>query len=63
VTESAEAEEWHRVIRAAVRECPEAWWLQSEAGPVTVEALNVCVRESQGDDRDERAVEAEPGSL
>ena len=43
MTESVEAQEWHRVIRAAVRECLETWWLQSEAGPVTVEALEAIL--------------------
>ena len=46
MTESAEAREWHRIIRAAVRECLETWWLQSEAGPVTVEALEAIVARS-----------------
>jgi hypothetical protein len=29
---SAEAREWHRIIRACVRECLEAWTLQAQAG-------------------------------
>jgi hypothetical protein len=28
---------------ASVRECLETWWLQHEAGPVTVEALEAIV--------------------
>ena len=36
--ESAEAQEWHRIIRASVRECLETWVLQAQAGPVSVEA-------------------------
>ena len=43
MNESAEAREFHRVIRASVRECLETWWLQSEAGPVTVEALETIL--------------------
>ena len=40
---SAEAREWHRIIRASVRECLETWRLQAKAGPVTVEALETIV--------------------
>ena len=40
MTESAEAQEWHRIIRASVRECLETWQLQSKDGSVTVEALD-----------------------
>ncbi len=36
--ESPDAHEWHRIIRASVRERLETWQLQSKAGPVTVEA-------------------------
>ena len=43
MNESAEAREFHRVIRAAVRECVETWRLQREAGPVTAEALETIV--------------------
>jgi hypothetical protein len=32
-------EEWHRIIRASVRECLETWVLQAQAGSVTGEAL------------------------
>jgi hypothetical protein len=35
---SPEAAEWHRIIRASVRECLETWQLQSRNGPVTVES-------------------------
>jgi hypothetical protein len=41
--ESAEAREWHRIIRASVRECLETWQLQAKAGPVTVEALEMIL--------------------
>ena len=41
--ESPEAPEWHCIIRASVRECLEAWHLQSKNGPVTVEALEAIV--------------------
>jgi hypothetical protein len=34
------------VIRATVRECLETWGLQSEAGPVTVEALETILARS-----------------
>jgi hypothetical protein len=40
---SPEAHEWHRIIRASVRECLEAWTLQAQAGPVTVEALEAIL--------------------
>jgi hypothetical protein len=40
---SAEAQEWHRIIRASVRECLETWVLQAQAGPVTVEALETIL--------------------
>ena len=39
MADSAEARQWHGIIRAAVRECAETWILQAQAGPVTVEAL------------------------
>jgi hypothetical protein len=41
--ESAEAREWHRIVRASVRECCETWRLQTQAGPATVEALEAIV--------------------
>ena len=41
--ESPGAAEWHRIIRASVRECLETWRLQSKAGPVTVEALETIL--------------------
>ena len=41
--ESSEAREWHRIVRASVRECLETWVLQAQAGPVTVEALETIV--------------------
>jgi uncharacterized protein (DUF362 family) len=40
---SAEAREWHRIIRASVRECVETWGLHAEAGPVTVEAMETIL--------------------
>jgi hypothetical protein len=43
VTESAEARDFHRIIRASVRECLETWGLQAQAGRVTVEALEAIV--------------------
>ena len=36
---SNEARHWNGLIRGAVRECLETWLLQSQAGPVTMEAL------------------------
>jgi len=44
--ESAEAREWHHIIRASVRECLETWQLQSKAGPVTVDALEAILGRS-----------------
>jgi hypothetical protein len=41
--ESAEAHEFHRVIRASVRDCLETWRLQTQAAPVTAEALELVV--------------------
>jgi len=46
VSESADAREWHRIIRASVRECLETWTLQSKDGPVTVEALEAILSRS-----------------
>jgi len=46
VSPSPEAPEWHRIIRASVRECLETWQLQSKAGPVTVEALEAILSRS-----------------
>ncbi len=43
---SSEAREWHRIIRAPVRECLETWQLQAKAGPVTVEALETILARS-----------------
>jgi hypothetical protein len=40
---SAEAREWHRIIRASVRECLETWQLQAKGGPVTVEAMEAIL--------------------
>jgi hypothetical protein len=40
---SAEAREWHRIIRASVRECLETWTLQAQAGPVTVEVMETIL--------------------
>jgi hypothetical protein len=40
---SAEAREWHRIIPASVRECVETWALQTQAGPVSVEALETIL--------------------
>jgi hypothetical protein len=42
MSESAEAREWHRIVRASVRECLETWTLQAR-GPVTVEALETTL--------------------
>jgi len=39
MAESADARNWHGLVRGAVRECLETWLLQAHAGPVTVEAL------------------------
>ncbi len=39
MSDSIEAREWHRIIRASVRECLDTWGLQAQAGPVTVDAL------------------------
>jgi hypothetical protein len=46
VPRSPEAAEWHRIIRASVRECLETWHLQSKDGPVTVEALKAILSRS-----------------
>jgi hypothetical protein len=43
---SPEAHEWHRIIRASVRECLKTWHLQSKDGPVTVEALEAILSRS-----------------
>ena len=43
---SAEAQEWHRIIRASVRECLQTWHLQSKDGPVTVEVLEAILSRS-----------------
>src|SRR5262249_53586939 len=43
VPASPEAQEWHRIIRASVRECLETWQLQSKDGPVTAEALEAIL--------------------
>ena len=40
---SAEAREWHPIIRASVRKCLETWLLPAQAGPVTVEALETIL--------------------
>src|SRR5262249_20204894 len=32
-SDSAEAQEWHRIIRASVRACRETWRLQASGGP------------------------------
>jgi hypothetical protein len=39
MADSAEARNWHGLIRRSVRECLETWLLQAQAGPVTAEAL------------------------
>jgi hypothetical protein len=44
--DSPEAREWHRIIRASVRECLETWQLQSKNSPVTVEALEAILSRS-----------------
>jgi hypothetical protein len=38
-----EAREWHRIIRASVREACEAWRLQTETAPPTPEALETIL--------------------
>ena len=43
MSDSAEAHEWHRIIRAFVRECLETWRLQASGGPVTGEALEAIL--------------------
>jgi hypothetical protein len=43
MSESTEAREWHRIVRASVRECVETWVLQVQAGPVSVEALETIL--------------------
>jgi hypothetical protein len=43
MAESSEAREWHRIIRASVRECLETWVLQAQAGQVTVEAVETTL--------------------
>jgi hypothetical protein len=43
MTDAPEAAEWHRIIRAAVRECLETYQLQAQAGPVTVPALETIL--------------------
>ena len=46
MSELAEAREWHRIIRTSVRECLETWQLQSQTGPVTVEAPEAILSRS-----------------
>jgi hypothetical protein len=43
MSESAEAREWHRIIRASVRECLETWMLQAQAGSVIMQALETIL--------------------
>jgi len=43
MSESAEAREWHRVIRTSVCECLETWVLQAQTGSVSVEALEAIL--------------------
>jgi len=43
MTAPAEAPEWHRIIRASVRECLETYLLQAQAGSVTVGALETIL--------------------
>ncbi len=59
--ESSDAHEWHRIIRASVRECLEAWTLQAQAGTVTVEALETILARSTVPIR--RQVEERPPEL
>jgi hypothetical protein len=47
---SAEAQEWHRIIRASVRDCLETWTLQAQGGPVSVEALETILARRHGSD-------------
>lgn len=37
------AEEWHRFVRASVRECLETWVLQAQAGPMRPETLETIL--------------------
>ena len=39
----AEAREWHRLVRAAVRECLETWRLQARGGALSPAALETIV--------------------
>jgi hypothetical protein len=43
MSEPAEAREWHRIIRASVRECLETYLLQAQVGPVTAENLETIL--------------------
>src|SRR5262249_61650600 len=69
MSDSAEAREWHRIIRASVRECLETWRLQASGGPVTVEALEailaratvLILRQLEGRPRAEDRALARPG--
>jgi len=40
---TTEAREWHRIVRASVRECLETWMLQAQGGSVTVEAMEAIL--------------------
>jgi hypothetical protein len=40
---STKAEELHRIIRASVRDMPDAYRLQAQAGPVTDKALEEII--------------------
>jgi len=43
MSESTDAREWHRIIRASVRECLETYLLQAQVGSVTMEALETIL--------------------
>jgi len=40
MSESTDAREWRRIIRASVRECLETWTLQAQAGPRSYHVLS-----------------------
>jgi hypothetical protein len=42
----AEAREFQRIIRASVREFLDAWRLQTQAGPVTPDAVDLIVTQA-----------------
>lgn len=40
---SGEPPDWHKIIRASVRECVHTWRMQSKSGPVAGEALETIL--------------------